>query len=329
MYKKVISLAVAGALMSGCLTAFAEPTHRGDLNGDGAVTITDLSKLAVHVKNIKLLEGDSLVQADVNFDGIVNVTDLSLLAAHVKSVKDLPFDPDRADETFEGYDAFLMFADSDMNWGNWNGQGYLGKPSYGIDADIKYDGVYTVSITRDSITADDDTGANPSLVYTEDWWSGEEYLGSAYGCTIMCVDITGLLDGTLAADGSELEGFLEDGDNANINKRVKGSFRGDEIEVELLGIRADGRKVDFDPSKVRYGNLDEEDNCYRIEIANLLERDVEDAAIDVDYLYFDSSLEITFRIKGIGEDPNAVPEEDDDDWDDDDWGWDDDWAMYD
>ena len=300
MYKKIISIAAAGVILSSCITAFADMGKRGDLNGDGAVTITDVSMIAAHVKNKKKLDPASLPYADVNFDGKVNVTDVSAIAAHVKGIKSLPYDPNGADETFEGCDAYLIFADKNMNWGNWNGQGYHGVPSYGIDADIVGDGTYSVSITRESITSPDDTGANPSLVYDE-YWGGERYLRSPEGCTIMCVDITGLLDGTLGADGSELEGFLEEGEDPNINKKVKGKFRGDNIKVTVESIKADGYDISFNRSKIRYGNLDEEDNCYRIEIVNGLTRSAEDAAINVDTFSFWNSIEITFSISGIGD----------------------------
>jgi hypothetical protein len=186
-----------------------------------------------------------------------------------------------------------------MNWGNWNGQGHPRAASYGVDADVTGDGVYTVSITRDSITAVDDMGKNPSLIYTNDG-SNSSYLPWAYGCSIMCVDITGLLDGTLAADGSELGGFLEEGSNPNINKRVKGKFRGDELKVEVQSIKVDDEELWFAPGKIRYGNLDEEDNCYRIEIANLLSGDAEDAAINVNNFYFSDELSVTFSVSGIG-----------------------------
>ena len=74
-----------------------------------------------------------------------------------------------------------------------------------------------------------------------------------------------------------------------------------------------GYEIRFDPSKIRYGNLDEEDNCYRIEIANLLTRTANDAAIDVESFDFWNSLEITFSITGIGDlsgsDRETDPEE--------------------
>lgn len=313
LVKRTVSLICAGTLAAGCFSAYADKASagRGDVNGDGMITVTDISKIAAHVKSKKMLEGDSFDNADVNYDGKVNVTDISLIAAYVKGKKSLPADPKSSDEAFKGYDAFLMFADGSGNWGNWNGQGYYSAPSYGVDADITQDGIYKVSITCDSITAKDDIGVNPSLTYYEDEWSGERYLNSPEGCTILCVDITGLLDGTLAADGSELEGFLEDGNDANINKRVKGTFRGDEIEVRVTGIQLDGSDIDFDADKIRYGNLDEEDNCYRIEIANLLTGDAEDAAIDVDSFSFWDSLTVEFSITGISGDLIAPLPDDD------------------
>ncbi|MBR0530591.1 MAG: dockerin type I repeat-containing protein [Ruminococcus sp.] len=299
MNKTAAFITAAALMLTGTVSAAAAKNIRGDVNGDGSVNVTDIAKTAAHVKTVKMLDKEGIAAADVNSDGKVNVTDVSLIAAYVKGVKQLPADPNSADETFEGYDAFLMFADKDMNWGNWNGQGYLGQPSFGVDADVTADGTYTVSITRNSIQARDDAGLNESLQF-EEYWDGSKYLKGAEGATMLCVDITGLLDGTLSADGNELEGFLEDGENAGINKKVKGRYHGDEINVELVSIEADGWEVDFDPTKVKYGNLDEEDNCYRIEIANLMLNDADDAAIDVNELSFYDSLSVTFKITGIG-----------------------------
>ncbi len=58
---------------------------QGDINGDGMITVTDLSKVAAHIKGLKMLDDESV--ADVNGDGVVNVTDLSKIAAHVKGIK--------------------------------------------------------------------------------------------------------------------------------------------------------------------------------------------------------------------------------------------------
>ena len=62
---------------------------KGDVNGDGKINVTDVSKAAAHVKNIKSLDSDAVSRADVNDDGKINITDVSKIAAHVKGVKTL------------------------------------------------------------------------------------------------------------------------------------------------------------------------------------------------------------------------------------------------
>ena len=70
-------------------TTDAETTGVGDVNGDGKINVTDVSKVVAHVKSVKALTTDEQDRADVNGDGKINVTDVSLLAAHVKNVKKL------------------------------------------------------------------------------------------------------------------------------------------------------------------------------------------------------------------------------------------------
>ena len=49
----------------------------GDTNGDGKISITDLSKLKLHLVKLELLENLSLIGADINQDGETTLTDLS------------------------------------------------------------------------------------------------------------------------------------------------------------------------------------------------------------------------------------------------------------
>ena len=60
---------------------------RGDVNNDGRVNVTDVSRAAAHIKSVKPLDDKALKAADANLDGSVNVTDLSTIAAHVKGVR--------------------------------------------------------------------------------------------------------------------------------------------------------------------------------------------------------------------------------------------------
>ena len=62
---------------------------KGDVNSDGKVNVTDVSKTAAHVKGVKSLDSAGKSKADVNGDGKVNVTDVSKIAAQVKGVKKL------------------------------------------------------------------------------------------------------------------------------------------------------------------------------------------------------------------------------------------------
>lgn len=57
---------------------------KGDINGDGKVNVTDVSKAAAHIKGEKPLTADEIKNADINGDGKVNVADLAKIAAKVK-----------------------------------------------------------------------------------------------------------------------------------------------------------------------------------------------------------------------------------------------------
>lgn len=62
-------------------------TLRGDVNGDGKVDVSDITKIAAHIKGKKLLAGDQKLRADVNDDGKVDVSDITKIAAHIKGKK--------------------------------------------------------------------------------------------------------------------------------------------------------------------------------------------------------------------------------------------------
>ena len=52
---------------------------RGDVNGDGKITVTDLSMLKTHLVKTKVLSNEYLKAIDVDYNGKVGITDLSKL----------------------------------------------------------------------------------------------------------------------------------------------------------------------------------------------------------------------------------------------------------
>lgn len=50
---------------------------RGDVNGDGKITVTDLSKLKAHIVKSETLKNEYLKAIDIDYNGKVGITDLS------------------------------------------------------------------------------------------------------------------------------------------------------------------------------------------------------------------------------------------------------------
>ena len=74
-------------------------TFVGDVNGDGKINVTDVSKTAAHVKGIRPLDEKEQKCADVNGDNKINVTDVSKIAAHVKGIRALQKNNDNQNDT--------------------------------------------------------------------------------------------------------------------------------------------------------------------------------------------------------------------------------------
>lgn len=55
----------------------------GDLNGDGKISITDLSKMKSHIIGKQILQGEYEKAADINGDGRESITDLSILKKYL------------------------------------------------------------------------------------------------------------------------------------------------------------------------------------------------------------------------------------------------------
>ena len=218
---------------------------------------------------------------------------------------------------FDGYDAFLMFSDlGGWFWANMSHEGSVHKEGfdatdpnaygYGVDADITGDGEYTVSITKDSIYQNNGV-INPQALINED----DGTIFAAEGAQVFCVDIVGICNGDfvsgLGDDGTTWEmakeakeNKLKDGDN-HYDEEAKGDYNPADLTVKLTSIKCDGVEVPFDESKVRYGNIEDNNNRYRIEIYNSYGTTATDGCIDPFAINFNKTLEVTFTIEGLGE----------------------------
>ena len=60
---------------------------KGDCNGDGVVSLPDVTKAALHVAGVEVLTGDNFTAADVNGDGSVSLPDVTKIALHVAGIE--------------------------------------------------------------------------------------------------------------------------------------------------------------------------------------------------------------------------------------------------
>ena len=76
---------------SGKVVATYVFIYFGDVNGDGAVNITDSSDVEAHDQWVKTIPEDTAAyySCDVNADAAVNITDSSDIEAHDQWVKEL------------------------------------------------------------------------------------------------------------------------------------------------------------------------------------------------------------------------------------------------
>lgn len=61
----------------------------GDVNGDGAIDIADVSQLMNHINGVKSLDEDSLLRADTDGSKTIDVSDAAKIVNHINGVKSL------------------------------------------------------------------------------------------------------------------------------------------------------------------------------------------------------------------------------------------------
>lgn len=62
---------------------------RGDINGDGKVSVVDFAMMKSHLEGVRTLTGDQLKRADLNNDGKVTVIDFAMLKSHLEGIRPL------------------------------------------------------------------------------------------------------------------------------------------------------------------------------------------------------------------------------------------------
>jgi Ca2+-binding EF-hand superfamily protein len=65
------------------VTVVPETVRKGDINGDGRITMTDLLMCLHHVSGRTTLTGEAFLAADINGDGAVKMTDLLRILHYV------------------------------------------------------------------------------------------------------------------------------------------------------------------------------------------------------------------------------------------------------
>lgn len=59
---------------------------KGDVNGDGRITVEDSLAVQLHIMGVIELEGDAFRAADTNNDGRISIVDLANIQKHLLGV---------------------------------------------------------------------------------------------------------------------------------------------------------------------------------------------------------------------------------------------------
>ena len=60
----------------------------GDADGDGVITVMDVTAVQKHIAEINILTGDRFLAADVNRDGVVDISDATQIQKYVADIND-------------------------------------------------------------------------------------------------------------------------------------------------------------------------------------------------------------------------------------------------
>ena len=179
--------------------------------------------------------------------------------------------PDKNDQLVDeedGYTAFLMFADENFTWGNWNTQAEGGM---GKDAVITGDGTYTVSLDKKSYLEylNQTKGEDGESKALED-------INPAEGVKFLVVDFN----------------KMAEADNLDVRH----------MQIKDVTVSCDGKVFPTDDSKIYFGDIENKGNL-RLEICNTFGWDGAFKTKDVfdpdGNFGFSEELSVTFTLEGI------------------------------
>jgi hypothetical protein len=199
-----IILTVGGAQRENLKTVV-----NGDVNGDGAISISDYTLARLDILGIKGLEGVYRTASDLNGDGKISISDYTTIRLDILGIKPITVAPDLPDVSDPRIRAFLdvalaqqgrpyVLGDEGPNTFDCSGYIYycLNKAGYKIgrwSANSYSNNSSWTYIPRDQLQPGDlmfyKSDSNPNLIGHVGIYLGNGYhihASSDYGCVIIC-----------------------------------------------------------------------------------------------------------------------------------------------
>ncbi len=165
--------------------------------------------------------------------------------------------------------------------------------------DITGDGEYSIKMIPH-----DETGAELEEIPTFAFWNAESDKANQ---NVFVVDIPNVYDGPEGTKDADGKKYSED----NVRNLIY-----PDVKITLEKLLVNGQEIEFDASKIKYGNIENDKTNYRIEIYNEYGDTKADPAFDLRDLTGED-LEVVFTVEGLSKpcicdeetDESSQPEE--------------------